>query len=88
MKLDAQMKEAAREAKAKQRAEQTDRIADIEKKAVKLFKALNVMENLNINSPAVKEVIVILNKELVTLENVSAQMVKQRFMDLKKKNAS
>ena len=73
-----------------ERKKREDKLASIEKRAIKLYKAISVLEDLassmgdkDSSKKAVNDCVEILNQQLLALENISAQMVKAKFAELK-----
>lgn len=75
-----------REERKKRKAEQGEKLAAIEKKAVRIYKAISVLQELGEKEKEVQQCIEILTKKVEQLESVSAQLIKARFAELKKAN--
>ena len=73
-----------------EKAKREEKLAAIEKKAIKLNKAISTLEDLSegmsekdTSKKAVADCINILNSQLGILENAAAAMVKAKFAELK-----
>lgn len=70
---------------AVEKEEKAERLAAIERKAIKLCKAIDTLSNLDDGkTKAITDCIVILNGQLTALEKASAAIVAEKFASLKK----
>ena len=70
---------------SEKKEEKSERLAAIERKAIKLYKAIDTLTDLDDGkTKAITECLTLLNGQLAALEKASAAIVAEKFQSLKK----